>query len=261
MNEGWIKLHRKLMRNALWRDCNSNQKVIMITLLLMASHDDNTWMFKGEEYKVQPGQFVTSLQNIADNAGLTINVVRKSLTKLEKYGFCTNKSTNKNRLITIENWAKYQEQNIDRNIEPNKQGTSKEQARNNYQECKNDKNERNKEYIPSNTTDEQLGNLIDFYQNRCRSLPAISKVTKPRRSALIARAKEYGTETVEEVFAKAEASDYLTGKVNGFKATFDWLLKPSNFLKVLEGNYDNRPSVSNGGDRDKELEAWLNDED
>ena len=39
-----------------------------------------------------------------------------------------------------------------------------------------------------------------------------------------------------------EASDFLKGyNKYGWKATFDWVFKNSeNWIKILEGNYDNR---------------------
>ena len=44
---------------------------------------------------------------------------------------------------------------------------------------------------------------------------------------------------VYEIFKKAEESTFLKGK-NGrkWKANFDWIMKETNFVKILEGNYD-----------------------
>ena len=40
---------------------------------------------------------------------------------------------------------------------------------------------------------------------------------------------------------KACKSDFLKGGGNkGFVANFDWMIRPSNFQKILEGNYDNK---------------------
>lgn len=51
-----------------------------------------------------------------------------------------------------------------------------------------------------------------------------------------------------EGLKKAEASDFLTGKISdngtGFHASVAWLLEKDHFAKVLEGNYDNRPVVA-----------------
>ena len=35
-------------------------------------------------------------------------------------------------------------------------------------------------------------------------------------------------------------SDFLSGRAKSFKAGFDWIFKPANLQKILEGNYDNR---------------------
>ena len=63
-----------------------------------------------------------------------------------------------------------------------------------------------------------------------------------RRMANIrARIREHGKEAFAEMVRKAAKSDFLKGGGRtGFRATFDWLILPSNFQKVLEGNYDNR---------------------
>jgi len=46
----------------------------------------------------------------------------------------------------------------------------------------------------------------------------------------------------EQIFDKATRSSFLNGdNKRGFMASFDWIVKsPSNFLKVLEGNYDDQ---------------------
>lgn len=107
---GWIKLHRELWDKPIWFESTAEQKVILITLLAMANHKEKEWEFNGEKYKAEPGQFVTSLPSIAKKAGKGISIqnVRTALVRFEKYEFLTGKSTNKNRLITILNWASYQ---------------------------------------------------------------------------------------------------------------------------------------------------------
>ncbi|MDL0274350.1 hypothetical protein [Clostridioides difficile] len=40
-NKGWIKLYRELLDKSIWKDIKPERKVILITLLLMASHKEN----------------------------------------------------------------------------------------------------------------------------------------------------------------------------------------------------------------------------
>lgn len=120
-NDGWIKLHRKLLDNSLWMDCNANQKVVMITILLRANHEPKKWVYKGQEYVANAGEFVTSLCSLCSLTGLKINIVRNTLDKLEMYKFITKTTTNKNTLIKVENWDLYQGQSNEDNKENNKE--------------------------------------------------------------------------------------------------------------------------------------------
>ena len=60
-----------------------------------------------------------------------------------------------------------------------------------------------------------------------------------REKQLKARIKQYGEESVCEAVTKATLSPFLNGQ-KGFIASIDWILKPNNFPKILEGNYDKR---------------------
>lgn len=57
-----------------------------------------------------------------------------------------------------------------------------------------------------------------------------------------ARLKEYGLKGFREMIDKIKISDFLQGK-SGKKpwvVTYDWAVRPNNFKKILEGNYDNK---------------------
>ena len=84
---------------------------------------------------------------------------------------------------------------------------------------------------------------------RCPSLPAPQKLTAGREAALRRAWKELGEDmTAWDAFlSRVEASDFLTGRKKDWRATFDWILKPANFAKIQEGNYDNRKGAVQGG--------------
>lgn len=67
----------------------------------------------------------------------------------------------------------------------------------------------------------------------------IKGINGERQKAVRARIREYGKEAFGTVVEKAATSAFLNGRNNkNFIATFDWLVRPTNFPKVLEGNYD-----------------------
>ncbi|KAF5030111.1 hypothetical protein DSECCO2_641530 [anaerobic digester metagenome] len=141
MDAGWVKLYRELMDRPIWLTSTKEQKVILITLLMMANHKANDWEWQGNKFTVQPGQFVTSLDSIKNACGSDISVqnIRTALARFEKLEFLTNKSTKSGRLITIVNWAFYQGE--EKNQQSNQQRPNKDLTPN-----KNDKNDKNNIY-------------------------------------------------------------------------------------------------------------------
>lgn len=76
-------------------------------------------------------------------------------------------------------------------------------------------------------------------------------LNEKRMSSVRARIREHGKSAFAEMVHKAAASDFLKGGgKTGFKATFDWLIQPSNFQKVIEGNYANQTTTTNRGGAD-----------
>ncbi len=168
--EGWIKLYRKLLDDVVWVKSTNEQRVILVALLLMASHKAKEWEWNGEKFMIQPGQFITSIESIikACNYTVTIQNVRSTIKRFEKLNFLTNNPTKTGRLITIVNWESYQNDDVEGNIVPNKEVT-KSQQRGNRQvtpikNVKNDKNVKNKniygEFGNVKLTDEEYTSLL-----------------------------------------------------------------------------------------------------
>lgn len=88
-------------------------------------------------------------------------------------------------------------------------------------------------------------------------IPRCKSCDGKRKEYVNGRIREHGLDAVYEMITKAAASDFLNGGGSrGFVADFTWLFRPSNFQKVLEGNYDNR---QNHGTRDYERQRRADD--
>lgn len=77
----------------------------------------------------------------------------------------------------------------------------------------------------------------------------ILKITSgsTRGKMLQARIKEYGIDAIIEAINRISSSPFLMGSNDrGWQITFEWFVKPNNFIKVLEGNYDARQGSSSG---------------
>lgn len=129
---GWIKLYRELGDKPIWLESTSDQRSVLMALLMMVNYEPNKWEWQGKQYECMPGQVITSLPKIAERSGKGVSIqnVRTALKRFEKLGFLTDESTNKNRLITIVNWAIYQGSDDEPNRQTNKQLTGNQQATN-----------------------------------------------------------------------------------------------------------------------------------
>ena len=88
--------------------------------------------------------------------------------------------------------------------------------------------------------------IVDLFNECCPSLPAVQSIANDsRRKRLKAAYDALGMDGLEAFFLRVEASDFLAGRTKE-QARFgiDWITKPGNFVKILEGNYDNRGTAA-----------------
>lgn len=78
------------------------------------------------------------------------------------------------------------------------------------------------------------------------SMPRWDEWNDDRRRKAKARLKERTISQWVGVIQRMNASPFLTGQVNHFRATPDWFLKPANITKVLEGNYSGQGPPAKG---------------
>lgn len=136
METGWIKLHRRMLQWEWFTDRNVFH--VFIILLLNANHEEKKW--KG--ITIKRGEYLTSLDKLAQQTKLSVNQVRLSLKKLKTTNEITIKTTNLNTLISIVNYDKYQV-----NDKQNNNQTTNESQTDNKQTTttKNYKNTKNEE--------------------------------------------------------------------------------------------------------------------
>ena len=58
-----------------------------------------------------------------------------------------------------------------------------------------------------------------------------------RYKLIQARVNQYGLDEVLKAIKSIDDSEFLKGYVKDFVITFDWFVRPNNFVKVWEGNY------------------------
>lgn len=117
------------------------------------------------------------------------------------------------------------------------------------------------EYAPkANGSENEVQAVLDEWNTIGNGVKPVHRLTanSDRSKMLKRRLKEYGLDSVIEAIGKVRASDFLLGRNDrGWTITFDWFVRPNNFPKVLDGNYDNRASRKT--DRQSKLASLLAD--
>lgn len=103
------------------------------------------------------------------------------------------------------------------------------------------------------TREEEVANhdfdeIISFFnqQMKGKGIQQVAIITSERRQAFERLMSQTGVnkDTLKQAIKNASESDFLNGKgPKGWVASFDWMMIPQNFQKVLENNYRNKPVI------------------
>ena len=109
--DGWIKLHRKLLKSKTWREADADGKVILLTLLLRACHTVTEWKLPGKKVAVlKPGELFISYRNFAVSCGVTVKKLRNEIDRLKGLGFLAVTCKKQGTVASICNWNIYQDE-------------------------------------------------------------------------------------------------------------------------------------------------------
>lgn len=125
---------------------------------------------------------------------------------------------------------------------------------------KEKKRKENNRALPQ-TPKPQIAEIKQLYQKLCPHLYPLSDSPSPKRDKAIAELLEHwNTEDCAQIFKRAEASRFLRGEGRShWKAGFDWLIRPDNIAKLLEGQYDDgEPAGEQSYDMEELEEYWKN---
>lgn len=102
--------------------------------------------------------------------------------------------------------------------------------------------------------------LLDYWNSAVdqygSKMPKLRSMTERRKSYTNARLLEYGKQTVFNCIQTAMMSEYLNGRnPRLWIADFDWIMRPNNFIKIIEGNYDRKQQKTTEQRRGSEVTA------
>jgi hypothetical protein len=168
-----------------------------------------------------------------ESIGLTRGQYREAIRRAEKYNLITTiKTTNKGTVVKL----------INSNVFDINQETAQPptQPDNNHPTTTNKKEKKEKNNIYSqNEVPYQA--IVDLFNGTLPELPSVKLVTDTRKKHLKARwhssDKTPNLGWWKEFFGYIRESDFLMGRKADFRASFDWIINSTNFVKIIEGNY------------------------
>ena len=244
---GWISIHRQILQCDIWdTDEPYSKRDAWIYLLLKATRQDRTLLIKNHAVELKRGEYCVSERYLATAWKWSRGKVKRYLELLEKLNMIEIKKTEKQAtsetVISIVNYSFYQTQEgIDEPLTSHQQTTNEPPVVPKYNNDNKDNNISISKDILRPTKD--VERVISEWNNLPDPIQKVSKISNSsqRYKMLNARIKEYGVETVIDAIHKVGGSDFLR-RSTWF--TFDWFVKPNNFIKVSDGNYNNKDSQS-----------------
>lgn len=139
INKGWVKIHRSLQDKGWYK--NSEFVHLWIHILMKCNHSDKEFWFNGVNVKLKKGQFITGRKVLSAETGISESKIQRILKCFETEQQIKQQTTNKNRVITVLNWEKYQVDEQQNEQQVNNKRTTSEQQVNTNKNVNNKKNE------------------------------------------------------------------------------------------------------------------------
>ena len=211
---------------------------------------------------------------LADELDFEENTVQLALKALEQFGMVVSDGS----ALLIANWQEYQ--NIEGMEKIREQNRLRKAAQRERQKALPESRDRHVTVTESHATDKEedkeiereeesitvskdtvcrtdVQRIIEKWNSLGLSQLKTIKAGTQRYDMLKKRIKDYGLDAVLEAIDRIHQSGFLTGNSkNGWVITFDWFVKPNNFPKVYEGNYDDgqaqarRERMNNGSNHE-----------
>jgi len=143
MDNGWIKLHRRILRNKLYPNGRPFTKLeAWLDLLLLVNHKEAQVEIKYKTYRINPGESVQSIKTWANRWGWSRKRVQRFFRFLKKEDMIDFVSDQNTTHLTICKWSGYQSKGTSNAHRTHIKRTSEEHHTPTNKKDKNVKNEK-----------------------------------------------------------------------------------------------------------------------
>lgn len=148
---GYIKSYRSIIEKPWYS--KSEYFHLWHHLLYSATYKEMEVFFNNTVLKLKPGQLITGRKSLSKDTGINESKIERILNYFEKIEHqIEQQKTNKNRLITVLNWHKYQSCEQQNEQQTNNGRTTTEQQLNTNKNDKKDNNEKNEKNLEARET-------------------------------------------------------------------------------------------------------------
>lgn len=224
--------------------------VIWFKLLCLAGKQNNGGVFMMNDKLAYTDEMLATIFR------RSVNTVRLALNVFEQFGMVEIVDN----VVTIPNWEKHQ--SLDK-LEAEKEKARQRVAayRERQRKIANCNGYSNVTVTPCNATEEdkeediekdkdkegdkkeKCQKIVDIFNSLCPSFPNIKYLSDSMKSYILNILEQFSESDISTAFRKCEKSSFLKGNnPRKWKASFDWIIKPQNLSKILNGNYDDEIS-------------------
>lgn len=113
---------------------------------------------------------------------------------------------------------------------------------------------------PEKINAEEYQHILNAYNDNCGSLPKVAKLTEKRRRAIrLCVEQGFSNDDFCAAFKKAASTPFLTGDNDRkWRANFDFIVKPDNLQRIIEGAYGLGQETSHSYNLDLIFEHAMN---
>ena len=261
-NKGFIMIDRSILEDEMYFSEKFTRMQALMDLCLLAAFKSRTFYIRGNKVELQPMQVAKSIRDLADRWQWGINKVRSFILELEKSGIIDTQKTSVIQIITIKKYVVMNTQTDTQTDTPiiknnNVNNENKEiviedksslSVSTDEQPTTTKKKSSGGDKVPKVIIvgDKQIvtAELLAYWNSAMegRVIKQINRITEKRAKFIKIRLSNFTPEEIFKAIDKAAISDFLNGRIGnrGWTADFDWMFgNESNFIKVLEGRYDN----------------------
>jgi len=240
---GYVKLHRSFIDSEWYSDINVSR--LFIHLLIKANYKEKTW----QGILIEKGSLITSISKLSFETKLSVKQIREAINKLKRANQVATRSTSRYTVIYIRNYIKYQEEDTQDGMKRASQVASERAITKEDKKIRNKEEEKKKE----RKKEKVAPPIVSIYQHfieywnmeALEGIPRATRLNDPRKNKIKSRLKSNPDffNDFKLVVQKFKVNpNYYTGKNKiNWVVNFDWVIKnDSNYLKVIEGNYDEK---------------------